>query len=457
LTDAGSATAGELGLTGSTRSDGAADTGRVDLGFHYGASPEQSVTFRHPVMPLYVRADGRDDGDGLTPATALATITAAAERARAGVTVVVGPGTYGECDIQAPASSGQVSFHADPSGTRTGDPAGRTLVDASRCGVDGGTYGFTVDASCGVAVEGFHVRGAREDGIRVRGASDGARIQHNVAFANGRRGINVVNSHDVSVRNNLVRDNGGGIQVGSGARDAAECPDNASLRAVVEHNTALGNAFNGILVGAGICPSTDATVRYNITAENGRDSGAAGLEIGNDATRAANLIGYRGVYNLAADRFADGLPRGEGERTLDLAYEALFAAPEELTDQGDWRLDRSARLAQRTAGQGRDSPAVDYADVTATRAGMGGRSTRTDGAADAGVLDLGYHYPSGAGVVRGDCDGDGRVAVSEIVLAVSIALGIAPLEACEAASGDGVQVAIADLVAAVQVALSGSE
>ncbi|HSQ00949.1 MAG TPA: right-handed parallel beta-helix repeat-containing protein, partial [Candidatus Dormibacteraeota bacterium] len=36
--DAGSTTAAQLGLTGSTASSGAADTGRIDLGYHYGAS-----------------------------------------------------------------------------------------------------------------------------------------------------------------------------------------------------------------------------------------------------------------------------------------------------------------------------------------------------------------------------------------------------------------------------------
>lgn len=62
----------------------------------------------------------------------------------------------------------------------------------------------------------------------------------------------------------------------------------------------------------------------------------------------------------------------------------------------------------------------------------------------------------GFGMCAGDCDGDGRVAVSELVRAVRIALGELPLSECEAAdaAGDGA-VAVADLILAVGNALEG--
>jgi hypothetical protein len=55
----------------------------------------------------------------------------------------------------------------------------------------------------------------------------------------------------------------------------------------------------------------------------------------------------------------------------------------------------------------------------------------------------------------GDCDGDGRVAVNELVLGVRIALGNVPASACPAfdLDGDG-SVAIGELIAAVNEALS---
>ena len=57
---------------------------------------------------------------------------------------------------------------------------------------------------------------------------------------------------------------------------------------------------------------------------------------------------------------------------------------------------------------------------------------------------------------HGDCDGDGRVSVAELVLAVNIALGARPVESCAAAdrNGDG-EVRINELIEAVSRALSG--
>ena len=63
---------------------------------------------------------------------------------------------------------------------------------------------------------------------------------------------------------------------------------------------------------------------------------------------------------------------------------------------------------------------------------------------------------AGPGFCSGDCDADGGVSVAELVLAVSIALGIQPASVCTAvdADADGL-VSIAELVAAVTHALNG--
>jgi arylsulfatase A-like enzyme len=55
-----------------------------------------------------------------------------------------------------------------------------------------------------------------------------------------------------------------------------------------------------------------------------------------------------------------------------------------------------------------------------------------------------------------DCHGEGRVTITDLILAVRIALGIAPVSDCQAADqdGDGV-VKIAELIAGVGVALAG--
>ena len=257
--DAGATSAGRLGLNGSTASSGAADTGRIDLGFHYGASAAQVVAYETPFMPLYVRTGGADTSDGMTPGTAFGTIGTAARRARAGITVVVGPGVYRECDITSPPDSGRAFFVADAAGERTGDAPGVTLVDPGRVYFDPirqefspGQTGFTLSSVCGAVIDGFHVTGASDDGIQLQNQSDAAEIRDNVTFANNKRGINVVNSDDAHVANNLSYGNStGGIQIGSGSRSADACADGGARRAVIEFNTVYKNVFNGIQIGTG--------------------------------------------------------------------------------------------------------------------------------------------------------------------------------------------------------------
>lgn len=460
--DAGATSAARLGLTGSTAGSGAADSGRIDLGYHYGASAEQVLTYETPFMPLYVRTGGRDTSDGMSPGTAFATIGTAARRARAGVTVVVGPGVYRECDITAPPDSGRAFFVADAAGERTGDAPGVTLVDPGKCYFDpirqefsAGQTGFNLNSVCGAVVDGFHITGASDDGIQIQNASDTAIVRNNVVFANAKRGINVVNSDDVRIANNLAYGNGGGIQIGSGSRPADACAESGARRAVIEFNTAYNSTFNGIQVGTGPCPSTGATVRYNVAGDNGVSRHGAGIEVGSDDTRVQELVGYQSAYNLVADRYGTGVPRGIGDLLIDLAVEPLYLDPTAVVASGDWRANRNFRLAQRDAGDAAQSRGVDFSDLTAVKAGMSTRSTRSDGQPDTGLADLGYHYPAG-GALIGDCNGDGVVMVNEIVLSVNVALGTAPLSACPAASSDGAQVTIADLIQAVGSGLQGN-
>lgn len=63
---------------------------------------------------------------------------------------------------------------------------------------------------------------------------------------------------------------------------------------------------------------------------------------------------------------------------------------------------------------------------------------------------------SSSAACTGDCDGDGTVAINELVAAVGVALGRSTIDACAAADldGDG-SVAINELIAAVRNALQG--
>ena len=339
-----------------------------------------------------------------------------------------GPGLYPECKLHAPANGGTVAFVADPSGDKTLDTPGAVLVDAGHCIEDGeptaGETGFDMSAACDVVVDGFHVTGASEDAIRVDDHSDGAILRNNVAFGN-RRGIHVVNSDDVQVINNLVYDNSGGIAVGGTCARGEDCRTTGSRRAVIEFNTAYKSEFNGIQVGDGIGESSHGTVRYNVTGASGR----SGIEVGTDNTRAINLEGYTSTYNFVGDRYGTGVPRGLGDLLVDLSDEPLYVDPSGIDIAGDWLADQHFRLVP-------DSRAVDYADITARKAGLADRTTRSDGTVDTDAADLGYHYPRRGGALGGDCNGDGKVTINELVLAVNIAIDNATMSACPAIDAD---------------------
>ena len=430
--DAGATSADRLGLSGSTASSGAADTGRIDLGFHYGASAAQVVALRDPVhAPLraqrwrgYQRRDDawhrlrhhRDRG----PAGARRHHRGG--RARASIA---------SATSHSPPDSGRAFFVADAAGERTGDAPGVTLVDPGKCYFDPirqefspGQTGFNLSSVCGAVIDGFHVTGASDDGIQLQNQSDGAEIRDNVTFANSKRGINVVNSDDVHVTNNLSYGNStGGIQIGSGSRSADACADGGARRAVIEFNTVYKNVFNGIQIGTGACPSTGATVRYNVTGENGLAKRGAGIEVGNDQTREQDLVGYESSYNLVADRYAHGHParrRRSADRSRRRA--ALRRSDRHRDDRRLAHRTATSAWCRRETGDPRSSRGVDFSDLTALKAGMSTRrrapTARRTAASPTSAITI-----RRGGALIGDCNGDGRVMVNEIVLAVNIAVG----------------------------------
>jgi hypothetical protein len=257
----------------------------------------------------------------------------------------------------------------------------------------------------------------------------------------------------VQAINNLAYANGsmplvgGGIQVGGAV---------GSNSAVVEFNTCYANGVNGILIGTGQGPSTQAKVFYNIVSSNGQN----GVQLGDNTTYQVDLPGYSEGYNLAfGNNYGAGLQRPTNDL---LGFDPEFvdpAGPDGILG-GAGFADDDFHLSQIAAGQMATSPAVRFADIDPTMAPIMGRTTRTDGVPDADNADIGFHYPAGsqyspptpspAGPLAGDCNGDGRVTVAEVITAVNIALGTESLSACPAADldGDG-QVSISELVQAV--------
>jgi len=465
--DIGYATVEDVGIVGSTASDGSPDTGILDAGYHYGVDPGVIPAIPTPFMPVYVRLGGNNSNSGKSPGSPLASIAAAALRSRAGVTAIVGPGVYRECQLRPPPNQGRATFLADPEGVFTGDSPGHVVVDAGCCTVHptghhcvAGGDGFNIPSSCNVVVDGFHVRGAVDSGIIIQAGSHGAEVRNNITFTNDRRGIGVVDADDVRIFNNLVYDNlGGGIQVGGGnCPSGADCSRFGSRRAIIENNTCYANGVNGILIGSGSGHSTYATVRYNILHVGRGESlppGRNGIQLGSNTTLQDHLEGYTASFNINFEgRYGGSTPRPASDRIDD----PLFinpAGPDGLLG-GSGFADDDFRLSQRSAGQSLDSPAIDFSDVSAEQQGLDTRTTRTDWVTDDGQLDLGYHYPLYRPRVVGDCNDDGLVTVGELVRAVGIALGRFSIDTCPNAdaNGDG-SISIAELTLAVRSALFG--
>ncbi len=353
--DAGGVAAAILGLTGSATPGTTSDAGAVDLGFHYGASPDQTLEIERPLLPLYVRAGGDDAFAGTSPDEALASIGEGASRAAAGITVVVGPGTYAETNISALPRSGVVSFYADSDGVATGEEPGVVLVDAGTNGP-----GFFLGDACDSAVDGFHVRGG-ESGIQVRNGSDRAWVTNNVLFSADSRGIDVVASDDVRLTNNLIYANNAGVQI----TDA--------MLTLVANNTIYGHAFNGIFVqGASQC----TRVRYNIIEGNASDaSNSRGLHV--------RVLPQIVEWNFNADNYL-GMSRPATDRNDSALLLDPAGADGELGGGG---------FADDELWLSDDSPAIDFAPLDAEDTELADGSTVGDLSPDRGRLDAGFHYP----------------------------------------------------------------
>lgn len=375
--DTGYSTADTIGLEGSALTSGADDGGATDLGYHYGAGPAQALRNlgADPFMPLYVRASGDDTRDGRTPATAIASLGRASSLAKAGLTVLVGPGVYAAANVGPAAYSGKVAFRGDATGLLTGDPPAPVLLDPSLLpsGQSKDTA-FLLLQTCAVTIAGFHVRFAGDAGIQVRTGADGSTLRDNVVFSN-RRGISIMDANDVSVTNNLIYDNDtGGVDVGGNTMAA---------RARLQNNTVYGNANgNGITIGVGTATTPGARVEFNIVSGNG----ANGLYARES---------YAGGYNLFADNgeghFGGIARRQDGDR---VNMDPLFADPDGEDGRAGGRrfADDHFELQQAAVGDAITSPAVDAGPITAGKAGLSSGTTRIDGDADVGPVDLGFHY-----------------------------------------------------------------
>ena len=332
-----------------------------------GGSSGDSQPGPPPPNPLYVRSTGRDTNTGADPANALRTIGRAAQLARTGYEIIVGPGTYpgniGTTAAVGPAPQ-RVQFIADVRGAQTGDLPGEVRVVG-----DGTGAGFNISNSPGTLIDGFTIVGFSDAGIVIKSGSNNFTIQNCLIFSNSGNGIRVQDSDDVLIFNNLVHDNDKtGIVVagnGSGSRRARV------LSNTIAQNGAQGMpSERGLTIGTSSTASPNAEVRNNIIQDN---LGSHSIKVFSTPPRSdegynagnpeGNNLVFPGTYDPSHIR-----------GTSDLNVSALYTTAFYLTPNSP-AIDRGAGLnlpnAQTTILRSRTTTGTDL---------------------DRGAFDLGFHF-----------------------------------------------------------------
>ena len=423
-------------------------------GYNDGNGAEQGVvTITWDSAVWYVTPDGSDLSDGKSWETALAGIQTALDAAyeTGGGEVWVAEGTYLPTDttdrtvsfILRPgvvlyggfavgaASLEDRNWKAHPTilsgdidvdGTLTGNSA-RIVVGADDAVIDG----FTITGGSGNDGNYFSEGG----GMVCEGTSP---IIRNCAFTGNSSmdggGLAVISGaplieHCVFTGNeSYMGPSGGGILV------MYEGPEGAST--VIRHTEIIGNT--SVTDGGGIAVEYGASVELenclvadNQSSDNGGGiyliAGSSELSVSvslQNCTVAGNVstAGYGGGIYLSeycTASLTDTIVWGntaysDGDDVYD-SYEGLTADYSNIGGDDPLFVD-GYYLSQTGAGQSETSPCVDAGSDTSANLGLDGLITRTDGVADTGTADMGYHYPVAAAYFvdgeNGSDDADGR-------------------------------------------------
>ena len=311
---------------------------------------------------LYVRRAGADSADGITPETAYRSIWKAVDEARAGQTIIVGPGEY-TVPRDAPFNSIDIDdisgdpliIMADPKGSMTNDRPGEVIINA-RSG-----FGMRVSRSSNIEIRGFRferARGGMENAaIQVRSDSSNVTIR-DCEFELNRDAIRVQGSSGITIFNNLFYNNNRAVRL-NGAGDVQ-----------ILSNTISDNGDRGI----SITGSPQTVVRNNILQDNSNR---------NIESDSSSVETYDGDFNLIVSTRRNTDPEDTvvpstliGENSI--GEEALFVDP----DRGNFQLSP-------------DSPAIDAGGSIdpLLLQDLFGLSTTATGELDDPPVDLGYHFP----------------------------------------------------------------
>jgi hypothetical protein len=286
----------------------------------------------------YVRTDGADTNPGLsnTPGGAWLTVQKAASTMVAGDAVRVQSGTYPE--TVTPLNGGTA---AEPI----------TYLAEGVVVIEGGNVrckAFDLVGTGYVIIDGFEITNQPDCG-----GADSA--------------VDINNSNNVTVRNNIIHDTGrDGVYFG-------------------------GTSANGLV---------ENNLIYNID-DDGSTPVGAGSHTYRNNTFAGTFGGWTLENGLASNLFEDNIFWGGSIQDTSLGtfnYNDYNGGA--LPGTGNFSSNPlfvnaatfDFHLSHIASGQGSDSPAIDTGSDTATNQGLDTRTTRTDNVTDIGTVDLGFHY-----------------------------------------------------------------
>ncbi len=189
-------------------------------------------------------------------------------------------------------------------------------------------------------------------------------------------------------------------------------------------------------------PGAMATYRI-VVVSNRAEQVAAGFNVSASAgdLNPGDDTGVRRQRDSFSQRFelTHAVPR-ENDASGEAAWEFVWTAPD---TPGEAVLFAAGNSVNDDFTFGDDAPAIT---MLAVQVGDGGGAPTPTATVT----------PGSGGDCPGDCDGDGSVAINELIAGVTIALGSATVDTCTPvdANGDG-SVAINELVIAVSRALDG--
>lgn len=206
-------------------------------------------------------AEGGSDANSGSAGSPLLTVQRAADMARAGDTVVVGPGAFAGFNIGRSGRAGiggAITFR----GTRGGDGSWRTVVNTAAARFNGTTHlsRINIDTASYIVIEDFEVVGTmdqRTSRAGVRAVTPpgidhgfitvrGCHIHHN-----GKWGVFTGHMHDVTVE---------GCEIHSQSDEHGVYLSNSGDDHIVRGNVIWGNSSNGLHVNADASQGGDGII-----------------------------------------------------------------------------------------------------------------------------------------------------------------------------------------------------